>query len=345
VLGVVVFVALAFFVTCALGLSIPADISRYVDEHAGWVLLIAGLQAAVTTSRRRRGLEAACRDSWVAITPRAAVTTRFTVALGVVWSVLWQLAVALAVLAALALLTPHAELSHAIGALLGGAAVGALLGAWFSKLSRKARAPGSRYLPKSFEKRRVTRALDLRVLAHWPIASALAAADPQTLRWPAMAAMLSVMAGSSMATGLGVVGFWMLMLYMILLYRATLRTAHDAAEWLRSTPLGFSRFAVAVGTRSLIHQSIAGLLMGSYLLTEHLTPFDALYVASLWIAFVLVAYTTSMAYSYSSRRGTRFAIAVAAVVIAALESFQRGTALPTAVLVSAWQWRRTGARG
>lgn len=314
----------------------------FLKVHDIWVVLLTGLLSAVLVANRRRQLIASLRQSWLASTPRAALTLSSSIALGTLWTATWLWLVGVLILFSLQLigdvepqLTSHVLLMLTAG-LLTGTCWGWLLGS-----KRKTpRLPGSRYIPK----RRNTAPHEINVslvgLARWPITRAFAWANPDTVRWPLMAAILSVTAGSSALTGLLVIGSWTLLLYMVALLNSTLRVAREAALWLRTTPIPLARFAAAIGCRSFIHQVLGSLVVIGLLVANKVSLLDAALLVSLWMSFVLIAYSTTIAHSFGMRSRAGASIAAATVVLAALESLQKGMAIPFALLVSAWQFYR-----
>jgi hypothetical protein len=311
---------------------------HYVKAHLTWLVVPAVLHAALTVSQRRDQISAALRDSWLAATPQAARSRRSALVISVLSVPLAHLAMVIAILLALQYVGrgDAVVVRQLMTAVTGALAGGALIGAVFTRKSRGDARPGSRYVPgKSNAHARA--APSLRALSRWPIASAFAWATPDTVRWPAMAAMLSVMSGSSALAGLGVVGFWMLVVYMVTLCTSTLRVAREAALWLRSTPLPFSRFALAIGARSLVHQLLATFIIAALVALETRTVWQSLVFVAPWIAFVLVAYTTTIALAFASRGGTRFTILLSTVAFAVGEFMQRGVAVPLAVIICCWR--------
>jgi hypothetical protein len=342
---------LRLILSCALALLVLAvgtrlatksGLSRtalqFLDAHGSWILLLALLHAAFVVSERRRTLISQLQSSWLAPTPRANQVFTVTLIAGVFATLVFQVFAVVLVIALLG----FADFALAAGTLTditGGAAIGAVLGWWFGSRKARERAPGSRYVPRVFGSR-ASSAVSLRALSRWPVTQTLAAADPDSLRWPMMAAMLSVTAGSSMATGLGVVAFWMVVLYVFILCRSTLRAAESSAQWLRSTPMSYTVFARTLGLRSLIHQCAGAALVAGYLALDGTPFFAALLAVSPWVAFIIVAYSTAIAHAYRARSGTRWSIAIAACVIAGGESLQRGCSIPLSVVVAAWHWRQ-----
>jgi hypothetical protein len=259
----------------------------------------------------------------------------------VIWAPIAQLALLVLVLLMIQHLASSdaSVVGHLITVIVGSYAGGMVLGGVFSRRRRDNDRPSSRYIPSIQATSASHGRPSLSALARWPIASAFAWATPGTVRWPMMAAMLSVMSGSSALAGLLVVGFWMMMLYMITLLHSTLRVAEQAANWLRCTPISFRRFAVAICARSLLHQLLATAVIASLIAVETGTPFRSVLFAAPWIALVLVAYSTKVAYVFNARRGARISIAVSALSIAILEYLYRGAAVPLALLVCVWHFR------
>jgi hypothetical protein len=233
-------------------------------------------------------------------------------------------------------------LRQLILAFVSGGSAGILVGAVFTTKQRSANRPGSRYVPGR-SKAPAAASASLVALSRWPIVSVFAWATPETVRWPLMAAMLSVMAGSPALVGLGVVAFWMLIVYIATLFTSTVRVAREAALWLRSTPLTFGRFAFAIGGRSLAHQVVASAVIGGCMAFETGTIWKALLFVSPWIAFVMVTYVTTIGYAFRMRSGGRVTILVSTISLACVESLQRGAAIPLALVVCWWQLR-VGAR-
>lgn len=313
----------------------------FIHEHAHWAAILAVLQSAITVVKRRRELMLDLSHSWLASTPRAAATLRSFVALKTFWAPAWQLAVATIVLLAMQLIghTDPQIAKHVIVMVAGASAGGSILGwAWPGKKPAML-LPGSRYVPKG-RGPSVRNVASFDGLSRWPVAHAFAWATPDTVRWPLMAAMLSVTAGSSATAGIAVITFWMLILYMVTLLNSTLRVAREAAQWLRATPLSFVQFAAAIAGRSFVHQLFVSLLIAALLSADRMTFVEASLLISPWIAFVVLACSTTIAHSFRSANGARMSIAIAAATIAAFEIVQRGVAIPLSLLVSAWHLRR-----
>lgn len=313
----------------------------YIEAHGSWLLLLAALQAATSVARRRKELSASLRDSWLAATPRAALTIWTSLFVGVLEVLLSQFAMLVTLLLILRYAgnADGAALWHLAQIAAGGFLCGGLLGLIFSRKRLHQTLPGSRYVPGKKLLASHSMAASLAGLSRWPIMRTFAGATPDTVRWPVMAAMMSVMGGSSIMTGLGVVGFWMLLLYGVTLFASTLRVADEAAYWLRSTPLSLQRFAIAIGGRSFVHQVIAAAVVAAYLAFDKFTVLQAVLFIAPWIAFVMLAYSTAIICCFNARRGMRARIALSALSIIFVETLQRGAAAPFACIVCIWQWQ------
>jgi hypothetical protein len=343
VLGVSVAVCLSGITGVVLAIYSlgPRQINQwlsYLDRHAIWLLLIAAVHAAITVVKRRQQVSAAIRSSWLAAAPRSALTMRTSIIVAVLWVPVVQLGIALTMLLILQIVGQSDALvvRHLMAIVVAGFVGGILLG---SVLARKKGAdrPGSRYVPGKSQALASSTA-SLKALSRWPVTAAFAWATPDTVRWPLMVAMLSVMAGSSAVAGLVVVGFWMLIVYVAALFASTLRVTNEAALWLRATPLSFVRFATAIGARSLVHQLLATAVIAAVVTLESKSLWQSILFVLPWIAFVMVAYATTIAYAFRARRGTRASIVLSAVSIAIIEFLQRGAAVPFALLVCGWQF-------
>jgi hypothetical protein len=306
----------------------------YLDQHAIWLLLIAAMQAAITVMKRRRQVSTSIRSSWLAAAPRSALTMRTSIIVSVLWVPVVQLSVALALLLILQIAGQGETIvvRHLMAIVVAGFVGGILLGSVLGRHRSIAR-PGSRYVPGKSQ----AQAPSLKALSRWPVAAAFAWATPDTVRWPLMIAMLSVMAGSSALAGLVVVGFWMVIVYIAALFASTLRVANEAALWLRSTPLSFGRFAIAIGARSLVHQLLATAVIAAVVTLESKSLLQSILFVLPWIAFVMVAYATTIADAFRARRSARASILASALSIAIVEFLQRGAAIPLALLVCGWQ--------
>jgi hypothetical protein len=345
------FLVLSFLAITVTGLSWAAhafaatrigEWLRFLEGHDIWVALLTGLLSTILVANRRRQMIASLGQSWLASTPRAALTQSSSIALGTLWTPTW-----LWIVGALILFFAHLIgdvepqlTSQVLLMVTAGLWTGACSG-WLLGTRRKGlRLPVSRYIPKRRSTAQQEIGVSLLGLSHWPIARAFAWANPDTARWPLMAAMLSVTAGSSAITGLVVIGSWTLLLYMVALLNSTVSVAREAALWLRTTPIALSRFAAAVGRRSFIHQFLGGLVIIGLLVANRVSLLDAALLVSLWISFVLIAYSTTIAYSFGMRSWAGASIAAATIVLAALESLHKGIAIPFSLFVSAWQFYR-----
>ena len=342
------FILCASVLLWASRIAYPVQLAAWLgfaEAHAGWVLLLAALQSASTVATRRRKLTTALSQSWIAATPRAVATLRSSIVAGTLWAALWQWALISLVLAADALGNADASAAWHLLQLIAVGFAGGTCGGWLiPSKPRVTSVFGSRYVPrtKTAPGERITPSLS--GLSRWPVAQTFASAPPDVVRWPLMAAMLAVGAGSSIVAGLTVVGFWMIVLYMVTLLRTTLRVARQAAKWLRETSLPFTVFFTTIATRSFVHQIVAFMAITGFLvMNSKMSFFDAALAASPWIALVILSYSITLTFSFHMQRGAGISIAAMALLITALEALQRGLAVPLSLLIAAWQFNR-GAR-
>lgn len=311
----------------------------FVEMHAFWVGMLAGVLSAILVSRRRHGVSDSLRRSWLAPAPRADRTMRTSIVLATLWTPFKGWVTGLVVIGILTLMGGAGSLHLAI-MFSAGVWVGSCGGFLPGGRRRRAGAPGSRYVPKRTAAADMLTQASLVGLSRWPVAEAFAWARPDTLRWPVMAALLSVMGGTPALAALSIVGQWMVLLYMAVLLWSTLRVSREAAVWLRATPVTVGNFAAAVGGRSLIHQFAAACASVALLCANTFPLAYAVSLVSLWLGFVLIAYSTGIAYSFNLRRGAGVSIAVAALVYAILVCLQRGVGVGFALVVSFWQYRQ-----
>ena len=318
---------------------------RFAEAHGGWVLLLAALQSASTVATRRRKLTVALSQSWIAATPRAAATLGSSIVVGTLWTPVWQWVLVSLLLATQAIGNADTSAARHLLQLMAAGFAGGVCAGWLvpSKPWMKSIA-GSRYVPGRRTAAKVSIAPNLLGLSRWPIAQTFASATPDAVRWPLMAAMLAVGAGSSIIAGLMVVCFWMIVLYMVTLLSATLRVARQAAQWLQATPLPFTVFFQTIATRSFVHQLVGSVLVAGFVvINSKMSCLDAALLVSPWIALVILSYSTILTFSFHMQRGAGASIAVMALIIAALETLQRGLAVPLSLSVAAWHFNR-GAR-
>jgi len=221
-----------------------------------------------------------------------------------------------------------------VARLWGGALLGAVA-AWFTPIGRPhERREDSRYAPSA---RPLATAASLASLSHWPIAQTFAWGRPENLRALVIVCLLlGVQAGSSALHGLLILSVWLAGGYLGSLLLAVPRAAIAAAEWLRTTPLAFGRFAWALARRALLHQAVGLALMASGLVAMGAAPSLALYFAVLWLSFVVLVYTLSAADAYQGCSPTvKLALSFAGMV--AIESRFQAWSIPAALLVAVWR--------
>ena len=214
----------------------------------------------------------------------------------------------LAVLAIAAVLTVELSLTalwpawialRLIGGLAAGSALGVALAAVFMAINmrvgrggrRQANAPArSHYASGSSARGDAPRRATLLPLGAWSVAEAHFRDRPTIRARSLILLLLAVPIGVSGGTVLAAAAAWLIVLHLINLTRALLRTAFNAARWLGPTAPGLVRFTWALSHRALAAQMLAAALLVIIAAVTH-APSD-LRLAELfavgWLAAVMV---------------------------------------------------------
>ncbi len=230
------------------------------------VVTLSAMLAAILTLRRGGRLTNNRHRDWLAALPRnLPIAMR---ASGGPLTVLLIAAVLLAVLS-LAGRWPAWIAMRLIGSIAAGSALGTGLGAAFTIASarpagrggrRAYRQPRSHYAtarPARGARSRPT----LLPLGAWPIAEARFRDRPAVRARSLILLLLAVPMGVSGGTVLAAAAAWLIVLHLVNLTRAMLRTAFSAARWLAPTAPGPARFTWALTHRVLGAQVLAAALL------------------------------------------------------------------------------------
>jgi hypothetical protein len=298
-----------------------------------------GLYAAFAVARQRQRAELRYTQFWLA----AAPVRQFSRTLAtLVVSLLPLAAQLLAICILFGAMGLVGEVSLAIVGetalwVAGATALGAAIGWWTARRAHAEALEGSRYV--AAVKRRDHSVPSAAGLSGWPLAQVRAWGRPENLRVLVMAAaLLGVQAGSSALVGLSVVATWVLGGYLGGLLTAVLRTAREAAQWLRSTPIPFAQFAWAVTRRALVHQVVGTAVTAGLLVILGAPWASALYAGAMWLAIVVLGCSIGVADSYHARRPL-VKMALSLAVLAVVEVREHGWSIPLAALLAAWHLR------
>jgi hypothetical protein len=306
-----------------------------LDAYGPMVIGLTALYAAMLTGRRRRSADARQSRLWLGAAPISSAALAAHRTAGALGPLFFQVLAASAFVL-LAAGGPTDIALRIVARLWGGALLGALA-AWFTPIGRpQQRREDSRYAPRA---RRLPPAASLASLSHWPIAQTFAWGRPENLRaLVVVCLLLGVQAGSSALHGLLILSVWLAGGYLGSLLFAVPRAAIAAAEWLRTTPLAFGRFAWALARRALLHQALGVVLLGSGLIAMGAAPPLTLYFAVLWLSIVVLVYAISAADAYQGRSPT-MKLALSFAGVAAIESRFHAWSIPAALLVVALRLR------
>jgi hypothetical protein len=227
---------------------------------------------------------------------------RTTIALAVSFALMWRflLIFALTCLAALNTSVTTAEALRLSGFIATGCVAGALAGWFFLRRFPRTPLESSRYVPR-FGLTRANFAPSTAALSRWPILQAFAWSRPENTRFLLAAALLSIPAGAGTVGAVCGLALWFLLFYLVALLRAVPYVAWLAAEWLRSTPIGFAAFAWPIAERALLHQ-LCGTLIVTAVLVVMGAPFaTAPYGASVWLTVVMLTTALALVDCYRGR--------------------------------------------
>lgn len=323
-------------------LTLRSQFAAVFDARLAYRILTVvtvGLYAAFAVAGQRQRAEVRYTQFWLAAAPVRQFSRKLAT---LVVSLLPLAAQLLAICILLGAMGLAGEVRPALVAetalwTAGAAGLGALVGWWSARRAQVEALEGSRYA--AAVKRRDHSAPSAAGLSGWPLAQVRAWGRPENLRVLVMAAaLLGVQAGSSALVGLSVVATWVLGGYLGGLLTAVLRTAREAALWLRSTPIPFAQFAWAVTCRALLHQVIGTVLTAALLVILGAPWTSALYAGALWLAIVVLACSIGVADAYHARRPlVKMALSIAALAI--VEAREHGWSIPLAALLAAWHLR------
>lgn len=324
---VLIVMALVFGAYAAECRQAAAVAGRWVDRYALLLSALVAVNAAILVSRSRWRHKHSQQSSWLAAAPIEAASVQRWILLRVLITSLGALAAIEALLFVIGVLAgADVRISHAAG-LIGGAFVAGCIPGWFARQGRMPAHAGSRYVPRH------GRVIPAGAFSRWPIAQALAWHRPENSRFVLAAALLAVQGGSTIAVGLGVVGFWLLGTYLVVLLHSTFVVGREAASWLQSTPMSFARFAWPLARRMFVHQAVGSLAASGIGLLLGASPVMLAYLAVLWMTLIGTTTAVSLADSYH-RRHPPFKWTLLAAVAALAELRQRGTGIVFALLVA-----------
>ncbi|HEY0180462.1 MAG TPA: hypothetical protein VGC30_12655 [Dokdonella sp.] len=323
--------AAAAFSLGSHGVTALGAVATALRAHVVALATAAALAGGVLAQNARRGAERAFAASWLASAPlepgeiaaelRAQAVRRSTPAL---------------VVAVAALLATAFAGGGALAAFSAGGAGGVALGWRAGRRSRAVDAAPPRLArPRAGAARRVS----LAALARWPIAHALADADPRLHARLVGAALLAlptdvplriVVAGLGAAAAAG--GAFALL-------RGCVAVAPAAAVWLRSTPIAPIAFAAALARRALAGIGAAAAVVGVAVLVLGGSAAAALTIAAGLAAGAATVFGSAFARRDAPAR-LRFELAALAAVLAAAAAVAWPAAFALLPAIWIWQWRR-----
>lgn len=297
------------------------------------------LYAALAVARQRQRSEVRYTEFWLAAAPVRQYSRTLAVLVVSVLPLASQLFAVCLLLAALGVgsRVDLAMVGESVLWVVGAATLGAAVGWWSARRSSADALQGSRYI--GAVKLRDRTIPSTAGLSAWPLSQVRAWGRPDNLRLLVMvAAVIGVQAGASALNGLAVIATWVLGGYLSGLLSAVLRTAREAAQWLRSTPIPFAQFAWAVMRRALLHQVVGTALVAALIVILGAPWASALYVSALWLSIVLLSYSISLADSYRSRPSF-LRLVLSFATLAVVEVREHGWSIPLAALLAAWHLR------
>jgi hypothetical protein len=309
-----------------------------LSDYRGLTVVLLALYAALSSNARRGVVEKAHAESWLIAAPIGSSQVHWSITLGGIVPLAARCLVvgAVLVLVGLGSREPAARVLDLTSVLVAAMLAGVLGGWWLPRLLGSRETNEARYLrPPTVVG---TPAPSLEALAAWPMAQTRSWWRPQNARLILMAALMAVQAGSSAMTGLFVVATWLVAAYLSGLLAALLRTGREAAQWLRTTPISFARFAWPLARRVFLHQAIGAVAACLGMVALGAPLGSALHTGTLWLTLVLLVASLSLADSYRCRApGLKLVLSLSA--LAGVESRQHGWSIPLALMLAAWHWR------
>lgn len=329
VVVLVLVAAAGFFAVAALARSALALIAyQWCANHPLLVALAVGLYALLLAMRLRSNLSLEYAQSWLRSTPISARSFAAMIAMRIAINIVVQAALTGAIALLFALAARRATVPLLLP-LLGGFAIGGVLGAICPQPSMRQASEASRFVLKAPH----NDAPSLEGLSRWPVLAALAWHRPENSRWLFIAAALSVPMGSSALLGVAILAVWSLGSYLLALVRCLSSVAAQAAHWLRPTTISFPRFAWALVRRVLIHQCIGTVIFCAALIAVGANVGDALYVGSVWLSLVCMMSAIGTSRAFLARAPTVRTVASVAAVLAT-ESAARGFGIALSALIA-----------
>lgn len=101
----------------------------------------------------------------------------------------------------------------------------------------------------------------LSPLSYWPIAQGRAQFNPRVISQTVAPVLLAIPLGTGGQTVIALVAAWVIALYVLSLFLATVRSAFAAARWLAPTPLSLKRLLMYLSYRALGMQLLTVILV------------------------------------------------------------------------------------
>ena len=260
--------AAAILVLGALGrLRVFAYGIAFAALSPWFVVTLTAVLATVLTLRRRWRLESRRHHDWLAPLPRdlplsirSAAGALAAWAISAVLIALWSLAAQVPAWIALWLIG-YATVGIGLGTMLAVAVAAVNDRPGRGGRSQASTQPRSRYSAERPAGASMTRRAALAPLGAWPTAEAQFRDRPKIRARSLVLLLLAMPMGAPGGVVLAVAATWLIVLHLLNLTRALVRTAFSAARWLAPTAIEPVRFAVALAHRTLVAQALAGALL------------------------------------------------------------------------------------
>ena len=304
--------------------------------HLITICMVVALQAAVLVHRGRHKWTAIYSNNWLSTMP---VPCRAFTRMIALRSFLWPL-VFLSLLALISLLADVTWHGHLPLTLLLGCGVATMVGSLLGWWLPQQRVPESSRSPPIYAVTSGGSSLaTLAGLSRWPGAQAKVCLQPRSLTRLLLPAMLTLHMDVSANVAVAVLAVWALTIYLFVLLRAIVQVAREGARWLGPTPLTLVRFAWAVGRRPALIQLQWTVIVTGLLVALGCKPIVVMRVAQWWLAVVSVTSSIVLTHSFQSRP-MRLKLLASVCALAVIERFKQHLALPCALGISAWQFRK-----
>jgi hypothetical protein len=328
--GIVVALALLIY----LSVRFAPSLLDGVNSHPVIVALLVAVESSVLAQLTRRRWEMAYSSNWLSTLPVSRPQRLGMIAL--------HASVAPALV--LTLLMFVALLVHAPVTLLAGLSLATVAGAVLGWFIPQSAGENSAAPVATIGRQRQAAMLTatLASLSGWSTAQARVWLRPRSISRLLLPVMLSLPMGTSGNLAIALMTLLMLLVYLCVLLLAMREVVRASEAWLRPTPIGLIRLAVALLTRPLLQQLQWTLLAMVLFVALGTTLLAAARLAEWWLAIVMLTSSIQLGHMRQGLPATS-GLLLSFGALLMLDRLKQHLVLPCALLISAWQLRKVRA--